>query len=49
LRCSVLMAESHMRMEAPAPRTVESVSVSMTEDTVSAEFVPIDEDARADE
>jgi hypothetical protein len=43
------MAEPHMEMEAQAPGAVESVSVSMTEDTVSAEFAPADEDAKADE
>jgi hypothetical protein len=43
------MAESHMKTEVPPPRAVESVSVSMTEDTVSAEFAPADEDAKADE
>ncbi|KAK0651459.1 hypothetical protein B0T16DRAFT_386884 [Cercophora newfieldiana] len=44
------MAESAlMEVEVEVPRTAESVSVGMAEDTVSAEFVPVDEDAKTDD
>jgi len=43
------MAETHMEMEVAVSVSRPIEAVGMAEDTVSTEFVPANEDAKADE